>query len=342
MAGLSLRELSQRLQGKVSHASLAKYEQDLMMPNSTLLNQLAKELDQPLDFFFRPREIELAEIRFRKLSGLPRTTEAAVEARAQDYFERYGQIEAVLGLSEVFKNPLISPGVEILEDADEKAIELRKCWSLGLDPIPDVIDLLESKGIKIQEIQISDRHFDGLSAWTNAGPVIVIASWLNENLLRKRMTTVHELAHLLLEMPDQVNRKLEERMVARFAGAWLMPKTSFRREFGRHRKAITLHELIQMKLTFGVSITAIIMRAHQLKLINDVTFKRFWSGWGKEWKKAQKEPGDSEYMGRERPCRFSQLVYRAAAEEMITLSKGASLLNERLGVFRKELQKVCR
>ncbi len=342
MSGLSLRDVSEGIGGAVSHAALAKYEKGEMMPNSTVASDLARILNQPVDFFFRPPQLDFKTVRFRKMVRLSKTVEASLREQALDYFERYAQIEAVLGVAKPFRNPLRSPVVSTPEEAEARANELRKAWHLGSDPIPDVVELLENKGIKIQEAQTEDRHFDGLCASTDAGPVIVIAAWLNENLLRKRMTTVHELAHVLLRMPEGIDAKVEERLVARFAGAFLLPAETFREEFGHSRTAVTLHELIQLKLHFGVSITAIIMRATQLGLINAATAKRFWSGWGAQWRKAQKEPGDEDYCGREIPARFPQLVFRAAAEEMISLSRGASLLGQRLGDFRSELQKACR
>jgi hypothetical protein len=45
------------------------------------------------------------------------------------------------------------------------------------------------------------------------------------------------------------------------------------------------------------------------------------------------EPG--EYTGTEKSLRFQQLLYRAAAEEVISLSKAASLNNQSLSQFRK-------
>lgn len=342
MAGLSLRELAERLDGVVSHTALAKYEKGEMLPDGGLTARLAKVLGQSVDFFFRPVELSLQSVRFRKMARLSKTVEDSLRERATDYFERYSQVEAVLGLAGPFKNPLRRNLVSNADEAEACADALRKAWALGSDPIPSVVELLESKGIKIQEAETEDRHFDGLCALTEQGPVIVIAAWLSENLLRKRMTAVHELAHVLLRIPDDIAEKIEEKLVARFAGALLLPAQSFKEAFGAHRSAITLHELIELKLHFGASISAIILRAHQLKLISDATAKRFWQGWGKEWKQAQQEPGDADYRGREQPTRFPQLVYRAAAEEIISISKGASLLNARLGFFRKELQEACR
>jgi hypothetical protein len=64
-------------------------------------------------------------------------------------------------------------------------------WNLGLAPFPNVQRLLEDKGIKVFELATEDRQFNGLKADTEAGPVVVLASWLNSNLPGKRMTEVH-------------------------------------------------------------------------------------------------------------------------------------------------------
>lgn len=340
MAGLSLRELSDKIDRAVSHAALAKYEKGQMMPDSSLLVVLSRTLGQSPDFFFRPPMLKLTNVRFRKMARLARTTEDAIRDSALDYFERYAEIEELLGIAKPFSNPLGVRAIATPDEAETQAKVLRKEWKLGNDPIPNVIVMLEGKGIKIQEVQTEDRHFDGLCATTEAGPVIAIASWLNGNILRKRMTVVHELAHVVLTLPKKLSEKDEEKLIARFAGAFLLPADSFREQFGRHRSAITLDELIQLKIFYGASITAIMMRAWQLGLITAAVHNRFWSEWGIKWKQAQCEPGDEACQLRETPQRFRLLVHRAAAEQVISLSKGASLLGVTLGEFREGLRKV--
>jgi len=341
MEGLSLRELSQLIGQAVSHAALAKYEKGEMMPDSSLLARLSRVLGQQPDFFLRLPTLELGNVRFRKMARLSPTLEKAVQEKAVDHFERYAEVEEILGLAKPFTNPLKPSPVRTMEDAEGQARELRQQWKLGHDPIPGIISLLESKGIMIHEVETTDRHLDGLCALTQAGPVIVIASWLNSNPLRKRMTTVHELAHLLLRLPEGVEAKEEEKLVGRFAGAFLLPAESFRDQFGKHRSVITLEELIQLKIFYGASIMSIMMRARHLDLISEATYRRFWMECGCKWRQQQGEPGDNLYQVKEEPVRFKMLVYRAAAEQLITLSKGAGLLKVPLGKFREELQQVC-
>ena len=341
MAGLSLRELSQQIGKAVSHAALAKYEKGDMMPDSALLVRLSRVLGQSPDFFLRPPTLELGNVRFRKMARLSPTLEKAVQEQAVDYFERYAEIIETLGLSHPFKSPLGTSVVRTANDAEDQARELREAWKLGNDPLPSVIAMLESQGIMIHEVDTTDKHIDGLCAVTKAGPVIVLASWLSENPLRKRMTTIHELAHLLLKFPGAVESKVEEKLVARFAGAFLLPADSFRDQFGKHRSVITLEELIQLKVFYGASIMSIMMRARDLDLISEATHRKFWMECGCKWRQQHKEPGDEKFQINEAPVRFKMLVLRAAAEGVISFSKGAGLLKMPLGRIREELQQVC-
>lgn len=337
MRALSLRGLADGLGGVVSHNALAKYENGEMMPGSDILGKLADVLGQSPDFFFRPFTLRLKRIRFRKRVKLGTKDEDSIRERAIDYFERYHEIEQLLGDERKFAGKLSTKPVKTQEDAERAADQLRSEWKLGRDALANLSELLESKGVKVFEIDIQTDAFDGFSAETEAGPVIVVSNRLNP--LRKRMTIVHELAHLVLDLAESVTEKEEEKLVARFAGAFLMPREAFVEEFGKYRKGISLAELIELKVNFGASIWAIMMRARQLELINEAVFKRFCQV-AAGWRSEKKEPGDEKYQGNEGHSRFRQLIHRAVAEGQISMSKGAGLLNQSLGDFRRELREL--
>jgi Zn-dependent peptidase ImmA (M78 family) len=339
MRGLSLRALSEALGGEVSHNALAKYEAEEMMPGSELLGRFADVLGQPPDYFFRPFTLELKQIRFRKRARLTGKPAEAICEQAREYFERYHEIEQVLGEPRNFEGKLKISVVKTPEDAERAAGELRTQWKLGCDALPNIVELLEIKGIKVYEIDADSADFDGFSAETDAGPVIVLSDKLNDNVLRKRMTTVHELAHVVLPLPSKLSEKDEEAIVKRFAGAFLLPKDAFVAEFGKIRKGISQEELIELKVNFGASIWAIMMRARQLDLINEAVFLRFCKHASK-WRSAKCEPGDGRYKGNETHSRFRQLVLRAIAEEQITMTRGASLLHQPLTGLREELREL--
>jgi Zn-dependent peptidase ImmA (M78 family) len=196
-----------------------------------------------------------------------------------------------------------------------------------------VIGLLERKGFKVCELEM-DQKRDGFSAEAEGRPLVVLGQI--DNTPRKRMTCVHEAAHIILPMPE--DEKLEEKIAYRFAGAFLLPQEVFVYEFGKFRHRIGLSELMELKDVFGVSMMGIMMRAKQLQMISNETHVKFCKYANKQGWRKMGEPDDDRCMCDETPARFKQLVRRAVAEENFTLSKGAALLKLDLNSFRKELQ----
>jgi Zn-dependent peptidase ImmA (M78 family) len=340
MCGLSLRELADRINGAVTYAALSKYEHGVMQPSSGVLIALSQALSQSPDFFFRPFRLELTGVRFRKKSLLGAAAEKAFLERARDHFERYQEIEELVGDVRRFEPPFEGAPVATHQDAEARAKELREKWRLGMDPLPNIQELLEENGIKVFELQTDDRHFDGLKADTETGPVVVLASWLKGNLPRMRLTEVHELAHIVLPIAEGTSEAEEEKLANRFAGAFLLPEDVFRNAFGKHRHQLGIGELIEMKRTFGASIMAIMKRAEQLGLISAPIYKRFCMYANEQRWRSEGEPGDQLYVRQEGSGRFRRLVLRAVAEDVISVSAGAEHLGIGLHEMRQELKTV--
>lgn len=333
MRGMSLRAVAEALSGLVSYNALHRYEQGVMMPGDNVLLPMADVLDKPLDFFFRPFTVELRELGFRKTTGLGAKSEDAIKEQATDFFERYCEIEQILAVHASFLDPLGDASYTSIEEAEEAADRIRMAWKLGEDPLPNVVETLETNGFKVFEVE-APISFNGFSGWADGHPVIVLAKWLNENIPRKRFTALHEAAHLLAAPHTDLSGKQMESFCDRFAGAMMIPKNVFTSDLGGYRHRISLEELIDLKRRYGISIAAIMYRAHDLKLIDDSTHRQFCiirnkKGWHRN------EPG--EYKGTEVSSRFEQLVLRATAEEEISFDKGAALLNVPLVEFQQTL-----
>lgn len=329
-----------KIGGAVSYAALSKYEHGLMQPSSSVLISLSRVLSQSPDFFFRPFRLELTEVRFRKKSMLGASAEKSFLERARDHFERYQEVEECVGDVRLFEAPFAGESVTTEGAAEDLANRLRDRWRLGVDPLPNVQELLEENGIKVFELPTDNRHFDGLKADTETGPVVVIASWLKANLPRMRLTEVHELAHIVLPFSERIPESEEEKFANRFAGAFLLPADTFRGAFGKHRHQLGIGELIEVKRTFGASIMAIMKRAEQLGLVSPAYFKRFCIHANQQQWRSLGEPGDDQCVHQEGSGRFRRLVLRAVAEEVISLSAGAEHLGIGLHELRKELKAV--
>jgi len=327
MAGLSLQELSDRMDKPVSRQAISKYEQGKMQPDSNALLSIASVLGVRPDYFFR-EPAQLSAIEFRKHARLPEKKRERIEAKALDMLERYRELESCLGLDSSFVHPFPDAVLASFDDAGNYAEKLRQAWNLGIDPIPDVVEMLESYNVRVIMLDAPDG-FDGLSAWSGDIPVIVFNK--NRDVVRRRFTALHELAHLLFRCEAETPRE-NEKLAHAFAGAFLFPKESFLRAFGEKRTHFTERELLDMKEYFGISVGAIMARARGLDVISEFTYRNFCIAWSKN---RIDEPG--EYRSKEEPTRFRQLLDRAASEEIITMSKAAELAGKSYNELSEEM-----
>ena len=330
LAALSQDQLVEKMGNIVSKNAISKYEKGRMMPDSTILMALSKALNVKPDYFFRPFTVEIENIEFRKKQKLSVKNVNAIKQTVSDFVERYMEVEQFLNIASVFDNPIKNIAISDIRDIEKAALKVRNKWKLGLNALPNVIDLLEDNEVKVIEIDAPDE-FDGFSGWADGKiPIIVINK--NYNVERKRLTALHELGHLILNLDSAVSYREKEKFCFRFAGAMLIPKSTFKFEIGSVRSHFSVPELVAVKETYGISLQAIMARAKDLEIINESQFIAF-----RKWISHNRtEEGLGDYKGTERTFRFKQLIYRAAAEEVISLSKAANLSNQKLAEFRKE------
>lgn len=340
MAGLSLQSLADKLGNIVSKQSLSKYEQGKMKPDSDLLISLSNILNVPVDFFFSEPSVavELTNIDFRKYSSkLSKPEHIAIEEKSKEVFERYYELENILNFKEpaaYFKYP---HPVSNTKEAEEAANTLRKEWNLGYDPIPDVIDMLEDKGYKVVEIEAPDS-FDGLKADTGNQKVVVLRkSSKDDDIVRKRFTALHELAHHALIFPEKIEPKSEEKLCHSFACALLYPEDMARKELHKQRFHFYQNELVIIKERWGISFSAIFSRALQLGIINEYVYKQLIIGYKqRRLHEPGKEPG--RYMSKEKPTRFERLIYVALGKELISVNEAAYFAGTSVWRFREQMQ----
>jgi Zn-dependent peptidase ImmA (M78 family)/DNA-binding XRE family transcriptional regulator len=329
-AVLSQDELVDKMNNIISKNAISKYEKGLMLPDSYVLIGLANALGVKTDYFFREFNVAIDNIEFRKKKlGVKKVN--AIKEKVIDIVERYLELEQFLNLNSTFENPIELIKINNKEDIENAVNKLLVKWQLGYNALPNVIDLLEDKHIKVIEID-APMEFDGFSGWADGTfPVIVLNQ--NYGLERKRFTALHELGHLVMQINPNYESKAVEKMCHQFAGAMLMPEKTFAMEFGGKRSSVSLNELVAMKEEYGISIQAIMARAKDFDFISEHRYKSFRIYISKN----RSEQGLGNYIGRESSHRFKQLLYRAASEEIISMSKAANLSNQKLAEFRKEL-----
>lgn len=327
MAGLSLQGLADKLDNVVSKQSLNKYEQSKMKPDSKVLIALASALNVPIDYFYSipSVKVEFENIDFRKYSlKLSKTDEVALLEKAKDNFERYFELEDVLQLNEKNDYFDFKKVVSTANDAEDAAKELRSSWQLGYDPIPDVVEMLEDKGYKVIDIATGDG-FDGMKANVGDKKIIVLRKTNNidtDDIVRKRFTALHELAHHALLFSEELSHSEEERLCHVFASAVLYPEGMARKELHKDRFHFYEKELVLIKERWGISFPAIFQRANRLGILNDFVLRKFHVGYKKRgYHIASKEPG--RFRSKEVPTRMERLVYMGLAKEVLTINEAA-------------------
>lgn len=195
------------------------------------------------------------------------------------------RIEALTHLTRVSVEGLLR-GIELVPDTElcrldldqydddpaEAARALRATWRVPSGPITNVIELLEAVGVVVVVRSLFTHAQDAVSTWPrDAGrpPIMVVNLGMQAD--RQRFTTCHELAHLVLHaLPDDG----QEKQADMFASEFLAPAE----EIAPQLAGLTTRDfprLIQLKAQWGMSIAALIRRAHDLDLITERQYRQF-------------------------------------------------------------------
>jgi Zn-dependent peptidase ImmA (M78 family) len=305
----------------VTAQAIGKYERDEMISSSTVLIALAKALDVTEEHLLNMADVELVSVEFRKQKLTTAKDDATVRARILSEVERYLEVERILHLDSREADLPRRRTVRELDAVESAAHALREHWQLGRDAIPNLCEFLEEKGIKICAVDLPDK-VSGVQTQVRTAddeplPVIVVNS--RHAGERQRFTIAHEVGHLYLSPADGLEI---EPACQRFAGAFLVPRDVLVREVGRQRRLISVHELLALKMLFGVSAQAIAYRCTDLGIISRATFTEIFRVFSaRNWRTSEPLAFKPE-----RPARFERLCVRALAEGLISESKASELL----------------
>jgi len=333
-AGLSMSALAQQV--GVSANAIKKYEHGLNMPASRHLLALAAALGVRTEYFFRPIKVELQGVEYRKRANTPKKVLDKINGDVMEQAERWSELlnlypDSVKPVLPFLLPVNLSSQVVTTDDIEVIADAVRVAWDLGLNPIHDMVDTLEAKGVMIIGTAVeTKKKFDGLAGCIGDIPVVVVSCYQPGD--RQRFTLAHELGHLVLQGRLQEGMD-EEKACNQFAGAFLFPKRALLQHLGENRRAIEAQELYLLKHEFGLSMIAVLVRAAQCGVISDSLKTKYFMRFSKQgWR--TEEPGEA--YPNEETYLFKQLVYRALGEDYIGESKAAELIGLSLSRFHKE------
>ncbi|MBI1742613.1 helix-turn-helix domain-containing protein [Candidatus Acetothermia bacterium] len=324
--GFSLDALAAELGGIVTKQALSKYEQGKIRPSPVVLNKLASTLGIKVSYLFKEPTIQVKFIAYRKVSRLPKKEQLRVECLVKEALEDRIRLQQLTNQANGSHIPIQSMRVKTIEDVEAAAQKLRTQWELGVDPISSVTDILEAHFIHVLPVNADDK-FDGIAAVAYSGNHHVMAAAVvtrgEISGERQRLNLTHELGHLVLDMPKNLD---EEKTAFRFGAAFLAPAEVVYREVGTKRGFMQPEELLLLKRYFGMSIQALLYRLRDLGIITESHYKQWCMDISRlSWRK--QEPLE---LKPERAKWLRQKVLRAFAEGVITLEDAERMLGDKL------------
>lgn len=300
---LSMDDLVGRMGDRaVSKMSISKMERGLLNPSQDTLQALADACQQPLSFFLVPQP-DLATLDFRFKADVSQRQRNEVKALVDNLLQHYCEMQSMESRDFDFVHPMPHTVLRNYGDAEAAALKLRRKWDIGVQPIHAVYELLACHGIHVLEADFGCQNIDGTSTIVTTGtptpsriPIIIINTRANATTCRRRFTALHELCHILFRLrPDNDSRHqtyldtlpptphhvtikppTAERLCDLFASAMLMPQPCAMRRFGTLRTDVSLPEFTSTLPLYGISVAAQIHRLHDLRIIDDDSYKRLY------------------------------------------------------------------
>ena len=267
--GLTLEDVAARL-GK-TRQYVHKIETEQIVPPLETLEVIAELTQVEPAFFVTPVPAPVAEeqCHFRKHF----TTRSAIKHVALAKGEMFRRL--VAGLEEQLELPIPNipqHDVHSLVEIERAAEACRAHWGLGFGPIQNMVRVAELAGVVVTSFKGISREVDAYSI-SAARPIIVVNSE-EASACRLRFDIAHELGHLVLHVGLSTGDRKTEGEANRFAGAFLLPRSSFVKEFPRLRGSyLNWQGLSEMKLRWKVSKAALLYRARQLSLISEDQYR---------------------------------------------------------------------
>ena len=311
----------------VKKQAISQFENGKATPEYKTVERISSVLKFPVNFFYEKDVPSLQGTTYFRapFSSNKRDLDSQkVKARYVAHF--YGTLAKYVDF-----HPYNVPAFEDVSDVASIAQKLRNYWGLGQEPISDMVALMERNGIIMSEFATDSKQIDAFTQYNEIGPLnyyCVVLGTEKPSFVRRQFSCAHELGHILLhekyEDKSGINRedfRKQESEANRFAAEFLMPKEAFLLDL--QVSANRLNRYIELKRKWKVSISAMVMRAHDLGAITDSQYQYLMRQIAKNgWRTT--EPLD-DYLPMRHPKALKQAVNIIILNNVLT---GKELLSE--------------
>ncbi len=269
----------------IEQSDLSRWERGIRTPSDEQLAVLAEALQVSVSMLL-DEGLRFSHPVHRTQRAETKRTERKVNGRIELARIAASRLLADVNIDTPFNFPTLD---EPTLDGPEQAAEvIRRVWRIPAGPIDDLTAIVESAGAVVAPV---DFGYDGvLAAYSNLRND---HRWCFVNTratdgAQVRFSIAHELGHALLHW-ERFNAPTgtdAEREADRFAAALLMPRTDILAALGRAR--ISLDELVAFRRRWGVSVQALMRRAHDLQLMTSDQYTRLYKQLSRRgWRKSE-------------------------------------------------------
>ncbi|MDT7543367.1 MAG: hypothetical protein QOE33_3271 [Acidobacteriota bacterium] len=265
--GLTQAELAERIH--VSQSTIAHLESNnkqlILQPSDSIIEAIAIQTGFSIPFFYQesPPEFPLGSLLFR-------SRRSTLKREDKRRFHQLGCL--IYEIAEKMTKRVNTIQIKIPKVGNEDPTVAARITraELGLSPdtpVRNLLNQLEKNGVLVFALPHTVDEQDAFSVWADTQPrrpVIVISD--NKPADRKRFSLAHELGHLVMHDTFPQGLKKVEDEADLFAGEFLLPEDAMRREIV---PPVTLTTLAEKKPRWGVSISALIVRARRLEIITE-------------------------------------------------------------------------
>lgn len=232
--------------------------------SESLVGALVRISGYPEGFFFKSDPVlpNSLGVSFRSLRSLSARSREAALAAASHAFELDDWVRARIEL------PRGSIPQFSQDDPREAALALRASWGMGVKPIANMVNVLESHGIRVFSLVEETRHLDAYAFWLDDAPYVFLNTYKTAE--HSRFDAAHELGHIVMHRHSGTTQRDAEHAANSFASEFLMPQADLLAYAGRVQ---TVPDLIKAKHRWGVSAAALNYALHKVGLIRDWQYK---------------------------------------------------------------------
>ena len=328
--GLTKRELAHRLE--VTDRTVSNWYSNQEV-DEKILEKAAEILDFPINFFYgrEVEKIQVESVSFRALTKMTaRKRDMAISQNIlaemiSDWIDQNFELPLpnVPDLHEL-RSDFSTATIGSLDEADENDVRyyleysypeacadtVRKAWGLGEQPIPNLIALLESKGIRVFSLTDEAQDVDACCRWTSGRPFIFLNT--SRTAERCRFDLAHELGHLVMHKHGIIEGIHVEQEANAFASAFLMPRRSL---LANPLRIPSLKSILSKKEIWQVSAAALTYRYNKLGIITDWNATSIYKQLAQRGRNNEPNPIPHE------SSLLLDKVFQALAQENFDLSK---------------------